>query len=313
MPSPVRWSRSSLALLAVLLCSGCSLRALAINKLGDALASGGDTYASDDDPDLIGDALPFSLKLIESLLAESPKHPPLLLGASRGFTQYSYGWVEAKAAALEEENADDATAQRARAARLYLRAKNYGLRGLDAAHPGFSNLLATDPDRAMSTLTPRDVPQLYWTAAPWALYISLSKDRPDVVADLPLIEKMIDRALALDESYDHGAIHNFLISYEPSRAGGEGDPYARSKAHFDRAVQLSGGKLASPYLAYAQAVSVPKQDRKEFEKLLQQVLAIDLDAMPNWRVENRLAQRRAAWLLAHEETMFIDTTEETAP
>ena len=70
-------------LLVLMLASGCSIKKMAINKLGDALAGGGTTFASDDDPELIKAAVPFSLKLIESLLAESPRHRGLLLAASR--------------------------------------------------------------------------------------------------------------------------------------------------------------------------------------------------------------------------------------
>ena len=76
-------------LLLVFWSTGCSVRRYAINKLGDALADTGTTFASDDDPELIRGALPFSLKLIESLLAESPRHQGLLLAAASGFTQYS--------------------------------------------------------------------------------------------------------------------------------------------------------------------------------------------------------------------------------
>jgi hypothetical protein len=66
--------------------SACSIKRFAINKIGDALASGGSTYTSDDDIDLVAGALPFSLKLVESLIAESPKHKGLRLVASQGFT-----------------------------------------------------------------------------------------------------------------------------------------------------------------------------------------------------------------------------------
>src|SRR5262245_23362409 len=72
--------------LALMLC-GCSIKKMAINRLGDALAGGGNTFASDDDPELVKAAVPFSLKLIESLLAESPSHPGLLLAATSGFVQ----------------------------------------------------------------------------------------------------------------------------------------------------------------------------------------------------------------------------------
>ena len=70
--------RTILLVMLVILGSGCSVRRYAINKIGDALASGGSTYESDDDIQLVGDALPFGLKLIESLLAESPNHQGLL-------------------------------------------------------------------------------------------------------------------------------------------------------------------------------------------------------------------------------------------
>ncbi|HUP45598.1 MAG TPA: TRAP transporter TatT component family protein, partial [Thermoanaerobaculia bacterium] len=57
----------------------------------------------------------------------------------------------------------------------------------------------------------------------------------------------------------------------------------------------------------AEALSVPDQNRQEFSELLERALAIDPDARPEWRLQNILAQRRAAWLLAHHEDLFLDT------
>ena len=85
--------RIVLLLVAALLATGCSVRRFAVNRVGDALAGSGTTFASDDDPDLIQAAVPFSLKLIESLLAESPRHRGLLFAACSNFTQYSYAFV----------------------------------------------------------------------------------------------------------------------------------------------------------------------------------------------------------------------------
>lgn len=85
-------SRGAALVLTAVLTAGCSsVQQLAVNKLGDALAKQGTVFSSDDDPELIGDAIPFSLKLIESLLAENPRHPGLLLAAASGFTQYAFG------------------------------------------------------------------------------------------------------------------------------------------------------------------------------------------------------------------------------
>src|ERR1019366_2971308 len=68
--------------------SGCSIKRMAVNKVGDALAGSGTTFASDDDPELVKAAVPFSLKLMESVLNENPRHEGLLLAACSGFTEY---------------------------------------------------------------------------------------------------------------------------------------------------------------------------------------------------------------------------------
>jgi predicted anti-sigma-YlaC factor YlaD len=290
----------------VLLLSGCAtLQHTAVNKLGDALARGGTAYASDDDPDLIRAASPFSLKLIESLLAETPRHRGLLLAASRGFTQYAYAFVQQDADELESTDVAGAAVLRARARRLYLRARHYDLRGLAVTHPDFPAALHRDPRAAVRNCTAADVPPLYWTAASWTAAIAVTKDRPDLIAELSQAEALIDRALELDESFDRGAIHCFLITYEMTRTGGTGDPAARSRAHYERALALGGGHAASPLVAYAESVCLPRQDRAQFEKLLRSAIAIDPDAQPESRLVNLIMQRRARWLLARADDLFL--------
>jgi predicted anti-sigma-YlaC factor YlaD len=153
--------------------------------------------------------------------------------------------------------------------------------------------------------TVKDVPLLYWTAVSWAGAVSLSKDNPDLIADMPIVEAMMDRALALDEAFDDGAIHSYLITYEMSRPGGTGDPAARSRQHFERALALSKGLQAGPMVSFAEAVCVQKQDLKQFESLLQQALAINPDAKPESRLVNLVMQRRAKWLLSRTDQLFL--------
>ena len=127
-----------LSILLMLLFSGCSVRRFAINKIGDALASGGSTYPSDDDLQLVGEALPFGLKLRESLLAETPKHKGLLITACEGFTMYAYVYVQHEANTVAETDLQQARQRRERARRLYLRARGYGLRRLEASYKGIT-------------------------------------------------------------------------------------------------------------------------------------------------------------------------------
>jgi len=285
--------------------AGCSFKRFAVNKLGNALAGGGTTFAADDDPELVKAAVPFSLKLMETLLAESPRHEGLLLASASGFTQYAYAFVQQDADEMEEKDLAASEEMKTRARRLYLRARNYGLRGLEVRHRGFERTLRADPKQVVAALTKKDVPVLYWTAVSWAGAISLSKDNPDLIAELPVVEAMMDRALVLDEAFGDGAIHSFLINYEMSRPGGTGEPAARSKHHFDRAMELSKGQLAGPLVSYAEAVCVQQQDLKGFESLLQRAIAVNPDAKPEWRLLNLVTQRRAKWLLARTDQLFL--------
>ncbi len=285
--------------------TGCSVKRLAINQLGDALSNGGGSFATDDDPDLIRAAAPFSLKLMESLLIESPQHRELLQALASGFTQYAYAFAALPADELEEKDLAAANAGHARAKRLYLRARNYGLRGLAVKHPDFEKLLRASPAAAVRVTTKADVHLLYWTAVSWAAGISLSKDNPDAIADLPLAAALMDRALALDSGFDHGAIHSFLITFELARPGAGPDAVAKARQHFARAVELSGGNQAGPYVSLAESVALQQQNAAEFKALLDQALAVKVDARPEWRLVNTLMQRRAAWLLGRIDDLIL--------
>jgi predicted anti-sigma-YlaC factor YlaD len=299
--------QARLALAALLLgLGGCSVKHMALNQVGNALADGGSAFGADDDPELIRAAAPFSLKLIESLLAQTPQHKGLLLAASRGFTQYAYAFLQQEAEEAEEHDLAKSAALEGRARRLYRRARDYGLRGLAHGRPGFERELRANPRRAADGVGAADVTLLYWTAASWGALIALSKNEPDVLGELPAVEALMDRALALDPTFDRGAIHTFMIGFEGVRQGAVGDWTERSRRHFARAMELSAGRDAAPLLSLAEAVCVPQQRRAEFETLLKQALAIDVAQASDTRLANLVAQRRARWLLSRTERLFTD-------
>jgi predicted anti-sigma-YlaC factor YlaD len=285
--------------------SGCFI---ANRALADAVSDSGSTYASDDDPDLVRAAVPFGLKTMEGLLEDQPEHKGLLTGLSSGFTKYAYAFVQqdADAADLDGKTAE-AKALRARARRLYLRARDYGLRGLEVRRPGLPARLRSlkHLGAALATADKDDVPLLYWTAASWALAIASAKDRMDLVAELPAPQAMMARALALDEAFDEGAIHEFFIAFDAAGSEAADGGLARATAHYQRAMALSGGKKLGPSVNFAESVCVQKQDRAEFTRLLEQVLKADAEAEPRWRLANVLAQRRARLLLAHADDLFL--------
>jgi predicted anti-sigma-YlaC factor YlaD len=296
-----------ITVLMVLLSSACSMKQMAVNTVGDVLGSGGSVYESDNDIELVGEALPFGLKLTESLLAESPNHPGLLMSASRGFMLYAYGYVHFDAEVAASEDIDRARTYRKRAQNLYLRAHAYALRALDLAYPGISSLLPQDPVTAMAMISTdqkeRDLPLLYWSAASLGMAISVSKQDMSMLARLPEVDALIDQAMALDPEWNAGSLYEFEISWAAGRPGAM--DYEIVRGYFERAEQLAQGRRASLYLAYAEAVTIPKQQRERFKSLMAQALAVDPDADPDNRLLNLIAQRRAQWLLERIDELFL--------
>ncbi len=287
---------------------GCSLRTYAVNTVGNALASGNSVYESDSDLDLVGAALPFGLKLTESLLAESPRHEGLLLTACQGFTMYSYAFVAYDAERLTDEDLDRARALRLRARRLYFRAAEYGFRALELRYPGLKPALTTDPRDALKRIGPksrsRDVPLLYWTAAAVGLAVSVSIDDAALLARLPEVEAMLDRALELDEAWGNGTLHEFKLIVAAAGVRGTVDRGALD-AHYARALTLSQGRSAGLFVAYAEAVSLPAQDKAEFRVMLERALAIDPDRHPEDRLATLVSQRKARWLLGRIDDLIL--------
>jgi predicted anti-sigma-YlaC factor YlaD len=291
--------------LALLFAAGCSPRAYVTRQVADAVGSGGGTFGSDDDPQLVREATPFALKLSESLLASAPRHDGLLLSLAQGFTQYAavFVWQDA----VESGDPVARETGKARARNLYLRAREYGLRGLEVRHPGFRRLVADDAVLAARTASREDVPLLYWTGAAWSLAVAASAGDPALIADLPRCEALLRRALELREDYDAGAIHEYFVAFEGSRSAAMGGSVGRARTHFVRAMELAAGRKVSPLVTFAESVSVGEQDRREFLALLDQALAFDArELAPEYRQANLAAQRRAAWLRGRVDDLFLE-------
>jgi len=298
--------RTWLAAAAIsLLFGGCSIRKLAINGLADALSSAGDVYASDEDPELVEAALPFSLKTIESLLAESPGHRGLLLSACSGFTQYSYAFVLARAERLEFDDYRESERQRERALALFQRARDYCMRSLEIGYPGIEERLLREPRAAVTELEASDIDLVYWTGASWGAAMGAGSHRPEIVADLPAVQALMLRVLEWDPAFGDGAVQEAMISLEslPEAMGGSPE---RARESFERAVELSDGHSASAYVSLASGLVVAEQDRAEFVELLESALAVDVDEAPQRRLANLVAQRRARLLLERIDEYFIE-------
>jgi predicted anti-sigma-YlaC factor YlaD len=285
------------ALLAVLLCLGaCSPRLLLVRGMADGLATQG--QAPEDDLVLAREASAFYLKLSESLLQEVPDHLPLAQALASGFTQYAYAFVAFEAERIASRDSRAAQALRERAARLYARAQRHALAALERSQPGFRQALESRNPKDWPRLTPDQVGLAYWGAASWGGLVSLSKDKPDTVADLPLAMRLAQLAYAQEPGYGRGALAGLMANFEQARPGGSA---AQALHYFDQAIALGGPTAAGPLLAKAEGVALPAGERAQFEALLQQALAI---AAAHPDLQNAVMRERAEWLLASADELF---------
>jgi hypothetical protein len=138
----------------------------------------------------------------------------------------------------------------------------------------------------------------YWAAASWGGVISLSKDDPDKVADLPAAMKLAK--LAWDTKPDHGlgSLSSLMGTFEAASPGGS---LALAETYFDQAIAQSRGQSAGPWVAKAESIAMAKNDPKSFERWLKEAIRIS-DAHRN--LENEVMRARAAWLLEMMDDLF---------
>src|SRR6187431_2069658 len=123
----------------------------AVGMVASTLASSGDVFTRDDDPELVGQAIPFGLKLYESLLDSAPKNKDLLIATCSNFTQYGVAFLETDALVLgEAQHHDEVVKLNARALKVYLRARGYCLRAMEVRFPGIGAKLLKDPSAALT-------------------------------------------------------------------------------------------------------------------------------------------------------------------
>jgi predicted anti-sigma-YlaC factor YlaD len=291
----------------VALCS-CSINRFAVRTVAGFLTGSGEgtVFTGEDDPELVGDALPFAMKTYESLLAEDPGNAPLALATGRAFTSYAFAFVQAPSDQLPADQVDVQRAMRMRAKKLFLRGRDYILRGLDTRRPGFTAALnGSEPAAALRRVKKEDADYLYWAAAAWMGAFSADPfDFAQIVA-VPRALALLKQVDAWDGAYGAGAVHEIFISFYGGAPADLGGGEEKARASFDRAVALSRGLRAGPYVALATAVSVKNQDEAEFRRLLEKALAIDVNADIPDRLVNVINQRKARWLLDHESDLFL--------
>jgi predicted anti-sigma-YlaC factor YlaD len=289
-------------LLIMILFSACSIKKLAMNQVANALTdqTSSTVFSGDNDPELIGDALPFAIKLYESLMTANPGHQGLKLKTGSLYIMYANAFLQTPALMLPENEFKIQEFNYKRAKNLYLRGRDIVLAALEHKYPGLFT-------QALTATNKKDVPLLYWAGAGWLGAYAIDPFDMDLGMTMPAAAALMNRVLELEENYASGAIHEFFVLYYGSLPDYMGGNLQKARDHFAKAIAISAGKSSTPYIALATTVAVKEQNISEFQSLLKQALAIDPDIDPENRLLNILNHRKALWLIEHADDLFLET------
>lgn len=295
-----------LLVVPVLLFLNCSIQKLTMSKISENFSSNENTvFTGDDDPELIRDALPFTMKLYESLLAKDSTNPGLYLASGKLFCLYAQGFVLFPADTL----ADSLTAQKKaackRAKKLFLRGRDYMLKALDLRHPHFlAQIKSGAMDSALLKINKSDSTYLYWCAVSWMG--AIAADRSDLGLGMTLKKAvaLANKLYSTNESYGSGAINELYCIYYASAPKSLGGDTAAARIQLTKAISASNESKVSPFVSGALSLSVKNKNKEEFEQFLNSALSINVNAHPQERLQNIIYQQRAKWLLEHEGRYF---------
>ena len=286
--------RNTLLLAAVALaCSGCvSIDRYALRMTASMLERGRKAALEEPDYQLGRDAVASQLKLIETMLVTEPENLSLRRLAAEGFGGYAFLFVE------------DAEPQRAKG--LYIRGRDHALAALSlkSVFIGLKDKNSEDFEKALKWAKKEDVPDLFWAGFGWGGMINLSKDDAGALADLPKVVLLMKRVYELNPAFNFGGADLFFGVYYGSRPAMFGGDPAKAKVHFDWAHKITRGQYLMTHVLNARWYAVGVQERELFKQLLTKVLDSPSGTLPEARLTDEAAKRKAAMYLEKIDDLF---------
>lgn len=179
-------------------------------------------------------------------------------------------------------------------------AKKYGDEGM-SLNPEFKALKEKDLEKAIDALTMKDIDILYWSAAAlgkWAKangVMSSLKYKGQILAMIGKVEK-------LNPDYFHGSVDRYMAGFYAIAPGIVGGDMEKSKKRF-KAAMMKGPENLGTKVFYAEVYLTKEDEEKEFEKVLNEVLAAP-NGPEELAPENIMEKRRAQDLLNRRKDLF---------
>lgn len=274
--------------LLLVMSSGCAtLVSNAASGFAENLSS---AVLNQDDPDTARAAIPSYMILIDSILEGSPDDPAMLSAAATLYA--SYGAVFA----------DDEV----RASRLTTRARRYALHAMCERYDeacGWREMNYDDFVVSLSGVPEKHAEVLYTYGFATLAYLRAHSSDWNSLAELPQIEALFNHYIEIAGDDVTAATHTYigiLLTLRPPALGGKPE---EAREHFERAIELSGGRDLSAKVEFARGYAKMLYERELHDQLLAEVLEADPYA-DGLTLSNVLAKEDAANLLAEADEYF---------
>ena len=273
--------------------AGCgSIDRYALRTTASMLERGRKTSLEEPDYQLGRDAVAAQLKLIETLLVSDPGNLPLHRLLAEGFGGYAFLFVE------------DSEPNRAKG--LYIRGRDHALEALalKSTFKGLKDKNGEDFEKALKWAKKEDVPDLFWAAFGWGGMINLSKNDASALAELPKVVLLMTRVYELDKTFNFAGADLFFGVYYASRPAMLGGDPVKARTHFEWAHRITGGKYLMTHVLNARWYAVAVQDRELFKQLLTKVVEAPSGVLPEARLTDEAAKKKAAIYLEKIDDYF---------
>lgn len=231
----------------------------------------------------------------------APENENALFMLTKGWAGATFGFIEDRMEEAEDTDGLDSPLyvyHQERTKQGYSRAIHYGVELVEKKNPGFEAAKRNDETMKswLQGFGVEDVPNLFWLGYAWIARVNAGKDDPAMVAELYVGVAIMERVAELDGNYMYGSPHTILGAYHARSAAAELDD---AKKHFDEAIKISEGKLMLPKVQLAAKYYCLKGDKEAYMKTLTEVVEAG-DTMPEQRLQNAIAKRRARRYLGKE-------------
>lgn len=306
-------------------CISTFSRNLALKSTSGVLYSASPAMQMESDYELAKQAIPGSLKTVETFYVAGPKDEPrakLVRVLTEGYCQYGTAFVEDDwEAAKFRKDLEAIDYHNTRSNHIFTRCLNYALTTLG---PRWQKEIFSDTDTVAKLLkeTGRDKRfALLFAAMALGSLVNHNLTRIEMLSYIPTVELMLNRVLEMDAAglpvdpegtYFEGQVNKShaalpyiaLGMLHSGRAKSMGGDPEKAKSMFEKALAITENKFLLPRTLMAYRVGLQTNDRKFFHDQLKQVIETAPSVWPEQRLANEVAHRKARRYLSNEKELF---------